>query len=61
MESWIKQLEPIIEEWKGGDEEPLDGDSVERLTEIIKAKINLLEGNITEEEYINILEGQWEH
>ena len=57
MENWIKQLEPIIKEWKDGDEEPLDGDSVERLSEIIKAKINLSEGNITEEEYINILEG----
>lgn len=55
MESWIKQLEPIIKEWKDGDEEPLDGDSVDRLTEIIKAKINLLEGNITEEEYNEVL------
>ena len=60
MENWIKQLEPIIKEWKGGDEEPLDGDSVERLSEIIEAMINLSEGNITEEEYINILEGKWE-
>jgi len=55
MENWIKQLEPIIKEWKGGDEEPLDGDSVDRLTDIIKAKINLLEANITEEEYNEIL------
>lgn len=55
MESWIKQLEPIIKEWKGVDEESLDGDSVERLTEIIEAMINLSEGNITEEEYNEIL------
>lgn len=57
MDSWIKQLEPIILEYRGEgeDEEPLDGDAVDRLCEIIKAKINLHEGNITESEYEKIL------
>ena len=41
----------IIEEYKEGDNTPLDGDEVYRLTQIIKAKINLQEGNILEEEY----------
>ena len=57
MESWIKQLEPIIKEWRGDSEEPLDGDSVKRLTEILEVIINLSEGNITGEEYDEIL--QW--
>ena len=41
----------IIEEYKEGGNTPLDGDEVYRLTQIIKAKINLQEGNILEEEY----------
>ena len=62
MESWIKQLLPIIEEYRGGavsfannENEPLDGAEVDDLVKIIKAKINLHEGNITEEEYNEIL------
>ena len=41
----------IIEEYKEGDNTLLDGDEVYRLTQVIKAKINLQEGNILEEEY----------
>ena len=55
MENWIKQLLPIIEEYKIGSDEPLDGDEVDSLCHIIKAKINLQEGNITEFEYNEIL------
>jgi len=56
MESWIKQLEPIILEYRGeADNEKLDSNAVDRLCEIIKAKINLHEGNITESEYEKIL------
>jgi hypothetical protein len=51
MKNWIEQLIPIINEYKDGDNEPLDGDEVDRLCFIIKLKINLHEGNITEEEY----------
>lgn len=57
MESWIEKLLPIIEEYKDGDTEALDGDSVDVLCNIIKAKINLQEGNITEKEYNIILDG----
>lgn len=47
---WMKlTLEEIVNEYK--DSEPLDGDGVEHLVEIIKAKINLNEGNLTEYEY----------
>lgn len=57
MESWITQLQPIILEYRGNDEDsdPLNGDEVDNLCEIIKAKINLHEGNITEDEYEKIL------
>jgi hypothetical protein len=59
MESWIEQLLPIIEEYRGGAvsfaNDPLDGDGVDDLVKIIKAKINLHEGNITEKEYNKIL------
>lgn len=56
MENWIDQLLPIIDEYKDGSDEPLDGDSVSKLSKIIEAKINLQEGNITEEEYDQQLE-----
>lgn len=50
--TWIEE---IIEEYKDGDNEPLDGDEVDDLVEILRTKINLHEGNITEEEYNKIL------
>ena len=50
-EKCIDQLLPLINEYKSGSDEPLDGDEVDSLCEIIKAMINLHEGNITEEEY----------
>jgi hydroxymethylpyrimidine pyrophosphatase-like HAD family hydrolase len=50
---WINYLRPIIKEY--GENELLDSDDVDNLVNIIKAKINLHEGNITEEEYDNIL------
>jgi hypothetical protein len=56
MENWIEQLVPIIEEYKDGVFESLDINDVNSLVKIIKAKINLHEGNITEEEYNEILE-----
>ena len=62
MKSWIEQLLPIIEEYRGGavsfandENEPLDGDEVDDLCKIIKAKINLHEGNITEQQYNEVL------
>ena len=55
MNNWIEQLLPIITEYKDGSDEPLDGDDVDRLCEIIKTKINLHEGNITECEYGELL------
>lgn len=56
MNNWIEQLLPIIAEYKNGSDEPLDDDSVDRLCHIIKAKINLHEGNITEAVYESILD-----
>lgn len=48
-------LQEIITNFKNGDDEPLDGDEVEDLIDILRAKINLHEGNITEEEYEKLL------
>jgi len=58
MKKWIEQLLPILEEYKDGGE-PLDGDEVDSLCSIIRAKINLQEGNITEVEYERILDGEY--
>ena len=55
MKSWLDQLLPIIEEYKSGSDEPLTIDEVDDLIKIIKAKINLHECNITDEEYNRIL------
>ena len=52
MDHWIEQLRLIIKEYKGkGNDDPLDGDEVEKLCDAIKACIDYNEGNITEEEY----------
>ena len=51
---WIDYLQPIIDDWKDGIDEPLDGDDVDRLCKLIKVTINLNEGNITEQEYIKV-------
>ena len=45
----------LIEDYKDGTDDPLDGDEVDSLMQIIKAKVNLHEGNITEHEYNQIL------
>jgi hypothetical protein len=49
---WKEPLNQIISDWKNGDDSPLDGDEVEELVAIIHKKIDYLEGNITEEEYM---------
>lgn len=57
MKSWIDQLLPIRNEFMDGSvDEPMDGDDVDALCKIIKAKLNLHEGNITEEDYNAILD-----
>jgi len=56
MKDWMDHIQPLIDEYKDGTEEPLDGDEVERLSRIIKAKINLNEGNLTEMECRKILD-----
>lgn len=50
---WRSQLQEIIDGYKDGEAEPLDGDEVDRLVEIIRLKLNFMEGNITQEEYLN--------
>lgn len=47
-------LEEIVEEYGGG--EPLDGDDVDRVCEIIKHKLNLFQGNIIEQEYNELID-----
>ena len=59
--AWWKELRKIVNDYKeqeGIDPniEPLDGDETERLAEILLVKIDLMEGNITEDEYIQKLE-----
>jgi len=55
MNSWIEQLYPIIEEFKDGDEDALDGDAVDELIEKIRNELNLHEGNITQREYDELM------
>lgn len=55
--AWEKELSKIISDYKGDDDiEPLDSDETERLTHIIHLKIDLIEGNITPQEYLERLE-----
>ena len=48
--SWIEQLRPIIKDFKDGSNETLTPQEVERLSLIIRLKIDLEEGNITKKD-----------
>lgn len=49
---WADHLGAILNDYKEGfGDEPLDGDGVDELTEIIRARLNLIEGNMTWDEY----------
>ena len=48
--SWIEQLRPIIKDYKDGGIKPLTSQEVERLTLIIRLKIDLEEGNISKKD-----------
>jgi len=48
--SWIEQLRPIIKDFKQGGNETLTPQEVERLSLIIRMKIDLEEGNITKKD-----------
>ena len=45
--SWIDHLRPIIKEFKNGGNDPLTPQEVERLSMLIRFKIDLEEGNIS--------------
>ena len=45
--SWIEQLRPIINDFKAGDDKPLTPQEVEKLSLIIRMKIDIEEGNIS--------------
>jgi hypothetical protein len=49
--AWGAELKRIIDEFKDGDEGTLNEGEIRDLVKIIHAKIDLLEGLITEEEY----------
>jgi len=48
--SWIEHLRPIIKEFKNGGNDPLTPQEVERLSMLIRFKIDLEEGNISNED-----------
>ncbi len=49
---WADHLGAILNDYKeGSGDEPLDGGEVDELTEIIRSRLNLIEGNITWDEY----------
>lgn len=50
------EINKIITEYKQGSDEPLDGDEVDKLAYIVRVKMDLHEGNITEKEYDNLLD-----
>ena len=57
MNDWIEQLLPIIEEFKDGDDTSLDSEEVEKLSLIIRLKIDVHQGNISDKELEIALNG----
>ena len=55
--AWNSELQSIIDSWKAGEDYPMDGDEVERLINMLRLKLNVMEGNITWNEYTT---GTWE-
>ena len=55
--SWIEQLRPIVKDFKNenGTNEPLTPQEVERLSSIIRFKIDLEEGNLNNKEIEDIV------
>ena len=49
---WKDELQKIQDDWTERDGEPLDGDEVDDLVELLRAKLNYMNGNITEQEYL---------
>ena len=54
MKEFEIEIRKILKIYKEGSKEPLDGDEVDALTEHIRNRINLTEGNITEKEYAEL-------
>ena len=48
--NWMEQLRPIIKDYKDGSHKSLTSQEVERLTLIIRLKIDLEEGNISKKD-----------
>ena len=57
MKDWTTQLLPIIEEFKDGDNTALDSEEVEKLSLIIRLKIDVHQGNISDKELEVALNG----
>ena len=57
MKNWITQLLPIIEEFKDGDNTALDSEEVEKLSLIIRLKIDVHQENISDKELEIALNG----
>jgi len=63
--AWEDELSRIVRDYKekegyGVENEALDGDETERLAEILLVKLDLMEGNITEKEYLGRLKNREE-
>lgn len=51
IETFTDEIDEILKTYKNGSTEVLDGDEVDELIRHLKNRINLLEGNITEDEF----------
>lgn len=51
LDKMTPYLDGLLSLYKEGDKDPLDGDAVEELGELIKNALNFTEGNITLDEY----------
>jgi len=48
------ELQMIIDKWnEGHEDEPMDGDEVDKLIDHLRLKMNFMQGNITFQEYLD--------
>jgi hypothetical protein len=58
--NYIDYIQPMIDDLKDGVDEPLTERDVDGLMNVIRAKVELKEGLITEEEYTTLLHSAYD-
>lgn len=57
---YLEHLNPIIDDVKDGEPEPLSLNTIDNLMEVLRAKVEFREGHISEQECIRRVHSAWD-